>query len=58
MRTAALSGTHMDTLKRLYIYKAAKQGMQVNDTCTTSYNPIHEVLATDTCSEGSRLQES
>jgi hypothetical protein len=58
MGRAVLSGTDMDTLKRLRIYKDAKQGMQVNDIHITSYYPIHEVLTTVTCSEGRRLQES
>jgi hypothetical protein len=37
-------GKMLDAQENYYIYKITKQGMQINDVATNTYNPIHEFM--------------
>jgi hypothetical protein len=37
-------GKHLNTLKRYYIYKMRKDGLQMNDACIDTRNPIFEII--------------
>jgi hypothetical protein len=37
-------GKHLNTLERYYIYKMRKTGIQMNDACIDTHNPIFEII--------------
>jgi hypothetical protein len=37
-------GKHLNALERYYIYKMRKDGLQKNDSCIDTHNPIFEMI--------------
>jgi hypothetical protein len=37
-------GNHLNTLERYYRYKMRKDGLQMNDSCIDTQNPIFEII--------------